>query len=276
MQQGHELVDVFLGLRKGVEIDHLEGFEVRFGIPIPFRKFTPPIQTVDIDPYPVDICTVAVRNPKLALPNVFDAELIVPAIRNLPLPAFKYLVRAPLFSLLLSSSGEITFWPAEDLHSQKQPPDRWVELARLLLAFASGKTDIQIRSRNPGYDIDCNFEEKAFPLDPVACERWLTLWERASHLAKLAGLSPDEDIFLKDIVNNAMEIVEASELFRGNVKQISFTTTATNAKVNEIKAPVRTLIISCVSMTETAYARASGPPKCGVQNGNTEVRSLPV
>jgi hypothetical protein len=26
----------------------------------------------------------------------------------------------------------------------------------------------------------------------------------------------------------------------------------------------------------TAYARASGPPKCGVQNGNTEVRSLPV
>ena len=27
---------------------------------------------------------------------------------------------------------------------------------------------------------------------------------------------------------------------------------------------------------KTAYARASGPPKCGVQNGNTEVRSLPV
>jgi len=27
---------------------------------------------------------------------------------------------------------------------------------------------------------------------------------------------------------------------------------------------------------ETAYARASGPPKCGVQNGNIEVRSLPV
>jgi hypothetical protein len=27
---------------------------------------------------------------------------------------------------------------------------------------------------------------------------------------------------------------------------------------------------------DTAYARASGPPKCGVQNRNTEVRSLPV
>ena len=35
-------------------------------------------------------------------------------------------------------------------------------------------------------------------------------------------------------------------------------------------------LIQTIDMLETAYARASGPPKCGVQNGNTEVRSLPV
>jgi hypothetical protein len=80
-----ELVEVFLGLRRNVEIEHLQAFEERFGIPLPLHGFASATQTVSIDPYPTDSCSLIVRHAQPAIPCVFHGEIFLPTIPGLSL-----------------------------------------------------------------------------------------------------------------------------------------------------------------------------------------------
>ena len=249
-----ELVDVFLGLKRQVEIDHLHGFEVRFGIPLSLRQFTPDTQLIDIDPYPVDSCTITVRNEKLPLPSVFKGEIFVPAIPNLPMRALKVLVRSQLFSLLMTPRGDVSFEFPADIRSQKRAPESWIDIARLLMGLAFGKAKIEIRPRElpTQWYSEISIEDPISDLDPIRCQGWLNLCERLSHLFKLAGVSPDVGVRIQDIEEKAEEILKASAGLTGQGVHLSFTTET--PKGLDLNTPLRACFVSYVDVGDVLLA----------------------
>jgi hypothetical protein len=247
-----ELVDVFLGLERNIEIDRLEAFEVRFGIPLPLRQFAPATQTVSIDPHPFDSCTITVRNDELGLPGVFKAELFVPAIPNLPIGSFKYLVKSTLFSFLVPLQGQLSFWQSDDIGSQKHPPECWVNHARLLVGLATGKANLEIRADNRLDHLESGIYEVDYPLDFARCEGWLALCEYTLSLFKLAGIPPDIGIRIKDIDETSKSIIEAFAIFNGKVNGLSFVTS--RPQDFQVNGDLRGILASSVSVGDVVLA----------------------
>jgi hypothetical protein len=247
-----EVVDVFLGIQRNVEIDHLKAFEVRFGIPLPLRQFTPGTHLISIDPQPVDTCTIIVRNDELGSPSVFDANLCIPPIPGLPIHAFKVLIRTPLFSVLIPFQGQLSFWHAEDIRTHKHPVERWVDLARIMLSLATGKASIEIRSNNRPDHIEFTVEEVATSLDAAAWTRWLAICEFTLSLFRAAGVSREEEISIQNIDESANQILEAYALLNGQVNEICFRATRPETPVTN--APMDTLVINYVRVGDVILA----------------------
>ena len=102
LQDINELADVFLGLKKNIEIANLKLFEKRFGIVLPNHKFFANNNKLSIDPYPFDICTITFKSDMFHFPIVFEGNLYIPAIPDLPQEAFKFLLKSQMFSILIS------------------------------------------------------------------------------------------------------------------------------------------------------------------------------
>ena len=117
----HEFVEVFLGLKRKVEVTHFQISELQFGIPICLPLSAADIRFVSIDPYPVDKCIITIRQDGLMLPAVFSAAIFAPPIPDLPRYARRLLVKSPLFAFVLSPSGDFSFELSEDIVSQRHP-----------------------------------------------------------------------------------------------------------------------------------------------------------
>jgi hypothetical protein len=145
-----------------------------------------------------------------------------------------------LFSFLISH-GDVSLELAEDVFTQRRPPEDWVDLARLLVAFALGNAKLEInpRSRPSGFYGEFEMEEKIRCLDPIACEKWLAICERTSELLRAAGVSHDVTLTVEDIGKNTEHILRASAILKGELKGISFT--AERPSGLEVKSNVRTM-----------------------------------
>lgn len=142
-----ELSEVFLGIRREVEIDVLDFSETRFGITIPMPELIGKNLKVSVDPSPIDSCTIIARHEMFAFPTIFEADVFVPLIPNFPRESFKILLKSRPFSILISGTGGIDLQLDEDLLYQVHPPERWADLARLMTGFALGGIKIEIRSK---------------------------------------------------------------------------------------------------------------------------------
>jgi hypothetical protein len=242
-----QLVEVVLGVQKNVEIDHLQAFETRFGIPLPLREFSPDTHLLTIEPHPIDTCTVTVRNDELGPPSVFDAQLFIPPISGLPQPFFKFLVRSPMFSLLIPFQGQLTYWHEEDIRTQKHPPERWVDLARCLLALAVGKATIEVRAHKRTDYIEWNIDEITAPFDASSCHRWLSVCEYTATLFSSAGIARGFGISIQDIDESGKDIIEAYACLNGKVSGLVFRTTREEGII-ETDTSTRTLVINYVGI----------------------------
>jgi hypothetical protein len=244
-----ELVEVVLGVQQNVEIEHLQAFETRFGIPLPLREFSPNTHRLSIQPPPIDTCTVTVRNDELGSPSVFNAELFIPPIMGLPARFFRFLVRSPLFSFLIPFEGQLTFWFEEDIRAQKHPPERLVDLARFLLALSVGKANIEVRTNNRADYIEWNVNEITTVTDPISCRRWLTVCEYTVSLFRSAGVSRDLGISIQDIDETGKDIIEAYACLNGKVNELTFRTTRPEGAI-EADTPTRTLVVNYARIGE--------------------------
>lgn len=240
-----ELAETFLGIRREVEIDMLDASETRFGITIPMPELTGKNLRISIDPSPIDSCTIIARHDMFAFPTIFDAEVFVPLIPDFPREAFKALLRSQLFSILVSRQGSIHLRLAEDLLLQAHPPERWVDLARLMTGLALGKIKIEIRSKTRSeyseFTID-EIEETIAP-DPWRC--WLKLCEFASHLFRIAGVANDLCVRIEDIEAQGARIFEAGALLCGQVERLSFRSQLAGV---EIGNPARAVFAGCLKI----------------------------
>jgi hypothetical protein len=217
-----EAVEVFLGLRRNVEVSNFQAYEVRFGIPLPLPLSASDLRFANIDPYPLDTCTITIRHKELELPAMFSGELFVPPIPNLPIYARKLLVKSQLFKLIIASDERFSFEFHNDLVMQKLPIETWVNLTRFLRALSLGGAKIAIRNGRGSNSLEFTIDQEADILGRERLEAWQDLWERAEYLVKMAGLSTGLSVSIQEIEKQAPGICRVHTLFTDNSGKLSF------------------------------------------------------
>ena len=251
VQDLDELADTFLGIRREVEIDMLDVFETRFGIPLPLHELTGQNFRISIDPEPIDRCTIITRHDMFAFPTIFEADVFVPLVPDWPRDAFKALLKSQMFWIIISGSGVIELRLAEDLPVQAHHPERWVDLARLMTGLALGRIKIEVRSKNHSDYSEFVVDEIDQKINSVPWRRWLKLCEFVSHLFRIAGVSNETCVKIEDIEEKGSRLFEAGALLCGQVTRLSFNLRPTT----KIGNPVRAVFVDCVEigMVQIAY-----------------------
>ena len=100
-----ELVDVFLGLRKGVNIANVRTFETRFGIELPAQPSSIAGGKLSLDPQPVDRCVVTYRRQRLVRPAVFEGQIVFAPGFVTQTGKMAALIRTDFFNIRYASSN---------------------------------------------------------------------------------------------------------------------------------------------------------------------------
>jgi len=135
LEDENEIADVLLGL-KPAQIEKFQGFETRFGIKLPLPDASGS-GLMHIQPDPVDQCQVVVRGAAFAIPASIPAVIIVPPAR-LDRSKIKYLIRAALFYIEVTSRGVQLNTRPESLKSAKLPLADWINFFRMMTIFSGG------------------------------------------------------------------------------------------------------------------------------------------
>lgn len=101
-----EFIDLMLGLRGATKASKVKITETRFGIPIPVEAMQD--GTIEIQPHPLDECTVTVRGRTPQDFATIHGNLFIPSIPGLPLKKLKTLIKSKLVNLTYSDDN-ITF-----------------------------------------------------------------------------------------------------------------------------------------------------------------------
>lgn len=217
-----ELVDFSLGLKE-VAVGEFKAFETRFGIKLPVsdREFTK--GTMQLRPNPADRCTIAVREDALLPPAVFEGDIFLPAIPNLPKESIKFLVKSRLFRIFIEHQHIAMSVDWEGIKSASLKFDDWVNFLKMLSVLYRGTGTVTITPSKlaagsfrvtktvEGADTDVQYLLKAF--------------EGAQYLFRLCGVT-EPDVQLEGIAPLASHIVGLSKIFSGekDISPLSFRT----------------------------------------------------
>jgi hypothetical protein len=203
-------VDGLLGLGE-LRVSNGQVFETRFGFKLPRKESNLVNSTMRIQPGKADSCIITVRETPLAAPAVFSADIFLPPVRDLPKAYVKYLVKAPLFHLLIQSN-ELHFSTNEEaITTASLQINDWLNLFRMLVALCRG-AEMTIKPER--------LAEGFFQLKmPDAAreheyEDLLLALEAAQRLLKLAG-APEPAVSLEGIAAIGPALVELDGLFSG-------------------------------------------------------------
>jgi len=210
----NDVADIFLGLREKTRIIDFTVYEERFGIRLPTTDSSSKGGTITIKPNPADECTLWVSHPTFAEPAVFQGQLILPGIR-VPTQYFKLMVTCDQFALIISAAKKIKFRQAKDLYSEKHTAERWVNLARLYLAFSLGNAEVEFQARSLPGRSRLALTHTSTDLRAERCQRWLDVCEKLAGLLKRAGAPTDFAFLMDEIEQNSEEIHRASEIIEG-------------------------------------------------------------
>lgn len=206
-----ELIDAFLGL-KDIEITKLETFETRFGIRLPFIKHDFAKGTMHIQPDPADQCTIAVRENALSVPAIFNGNIFLPPLPNVPKELMKFIARTSLFEIVIGRDS-FSFTPdIKAIRSLSLSIEEWVNFARMFAIFSKGVGTITITpSKMDAFSIPISCSAKT-NVDSQQHMRVLDALESARRILQLAGaLMPPFQ--LEEVTSNADQIIEVDRLF---------------------------------------------------------------
>jgi hypothetical protein len=89
-------------------------------------------------------------------------------------------------------------------------------------------------------------------LDPILCQRWLQLCEHLSHLFRLAGVSHDVKLRIRDIEESGEEILKATAVLSGQGAHLSFTMERPTGL--NLNIPLRACFVSYVDVRDVLLA----------------------
>ena len=224
LRDEEEIVDAFLGIKKEIPVSNFKIFQKRFGIKLPQGVHA--TGKITIEPHPFDQCIVSIYSDELSQPAVFNAEIFLPGIPNLPRNKMKALIKAPLFTITIEQKEDTsTYTFAWEVGGETQNTfDTWGHFWRMILTFAEGKGSIQIASAKLNTDICLPVQDIDIGITVDECKYWLTLCEQTAYLFKLAGLTSELKLSLADISSSSQEILVAYSILKSESPRLSFKT----------------------------------------------------
>jgi hypothetical protein len=213
---GENFVEAFLGLHK-IEVTEWKAFETRFGIKLPLHEPNFSKGTIHVQPGPVDQCVIAVRESPLSPPVLFEGEMFIPAIRNLPRDQMKFLVKSKLF-LFLMDHQKVRFTTDEAAtQTASLEIKEWINFFKALVILCKGAGTITISPSR--------FSATSFPLkfrdnvDPAEYDYLARAFESAQTLLNLAG-AVEPKVSLANIAERAGDIIGLERLFSGMTNKL--------------------------------------------------------
>jgi hypothetical protein len=213
------LVDGLLGLRS-LEVTAGQAFETRFGIKLSLKEPHFAGGTLHIQPEKADSCIVSVREGSLTKPAVFSADIIAPPIKTLPKEHVKFLIKAPLFRLLIDGKRIQFSTNEEEINAARLKIDDWLHFCRMIVALCDG-AEMTVKPRR--------LAEVSFPLklaDVTLRHEFESLqraFEGAERLLKLAG-APEPVVSIEGIAAIGPDLIKLDNFFSGaaDVSPIGF------------------------------------------------------
>lgn len=208
-----ELVDAFLGLRRNIRASNLRATTTRFGITKPLLNFGSAECVVNIQPLPLDKCTIAVRDDKLSAPSFFKGHVYGPGIPNLPPERLKLLFDTEFFALSLH--------PYRFTLTCKSPPSEqtlraWVSYWRLMHTLSVGQGTIEIVWDTQPVSHSIDITSKGTGFTPEFCKAVLALCEQATAVLEIAGVLDEPKVTLTNLKHNADRIAVLDAMTRSN------------------------------------------------------------
>ncbi len=140
-----DLVDVFLGLKKGVNIANVRTFETRFGIELPAQPSFNEGGKFSLDPKPFDRCVVAYRRQRLVRPAVFEGQMVFAPRFVTQTGKMAVLIRTDFFNIRYANSTFVFRTYPEVFETLRLPLRQWQSFMELGLGLAESEGEIQIK-----------------------------------------------------------------------------------------------------------------------------------
>jgi hypothetical protein len=148
LESMEQLVDHLLGLTQDIPVTAFTLRQRRFDIDLPFPTPVPtgtPVRAT-IHPNPAEQCDIWMRGPDGSSIEV-AADIIVPGLPNLPGDQQKVRIRAPMFDIVSSLSGDATLTVHFD-PSAKWTPTELGKIVRFLSWSHEGEIDLRVTVRD--------------------------------------------------------------------------------------------------------------------------------
>lgn len=267
-----EIVDAFLGIKKDIRISNLQTFETRFGIKLP-DKTLGETAIANISPSPADHCSISIRRSILDLPVVFEGEIFVPAIPNLPKDKFKALVKSSFFTFEFKPNRKKTQITSNVDLSAKHTLQEWLGFWQATKIFAEGAGVIQIAPKAIGsameIPISCSIAEPSVK----TCDSWIGLCEKTSVLLRMAGISYEPQLSMSELAEKDVQVLLISAILSGTNPLKKFITKQ-NAQISALNQ-IEMVCADFVKIGEAVIAYY-GVSKFALEHENSQVIWEPI
>jgi hypothetical protein len=246
------LVEGLLGLRE-LQVTAGRAFETRFGIKLSLNEPDFAKSVMRIEPGRADTCIVTVRETPLALPATFSADIMFPAMRDLPKEHLKILVKSQLFRLVVDGKKVQFTTDEEAIRTARLKIDDWLNFYRMLVALCRGAE----MTLKPERFADASFPLKlrdASLLDEF--EAFQFALEASQRLLKLTG-APEPLVSIEGVAKIAPELLRVDRLFRDPTKASPIGFAADWPTGVPVPAKLDFLCVNFIQMESITVAHAS-------------------
>ncbi len=238
-----------LGL-KPVKFCDFEAYEVRFGIKQPLVQSDKGV--LRVTPKALEQCIVVFRKNNLEAAAIFQANVMLPSIRNLPKKRRKMLIRSPFFDLLVHASGMTFKSDPEVFNGNRFKIEDWINYLRLSITLCSESGSLTITSASiPRFSAPIT--QRMIHHDPRHNEFLLRACEEAQKLLRVAG-AIEPKLVLADMASVANEILWLGELRSDGASASPLRFTTESGESTKVDDKMEFLLINYIPIGEGGFA----------------------
>jgi hypothetical protein len=165
-----EIVSGFMGEGRLRVVD-LVTTETRFGLEKQIDEAPDNEAFIEIDPHPIDTCTITVRGAPSADPAVFRANVIAPAIPDLPNEYRRVVLKNDFFDVVIRRKNWTISFKGEQ---EPQSPSLWIDYWRFCNVAALGVGTINVKGDKANINVTLPFDSRATNgVEPEVSAWWI-------------------------------------------------------------------------------------------------------
>lgn len=217
-----EILNVFLGLRKNVEVEDVRTFRTRFGIDIPYR--IEKTARITFSPHCIEECTLIIRNKKDEAVTSFKTEMFAVTLPGNPTGRGKVLLKTKTFSVTLDlNSGTSQSYDLNyDLDAINNATlEDWESFWRMMHLFSKGHGLIEVNRADPSKFTSIPIIKSPKLFKENYCKSWLQYISDIKAVLAISGFNERVHMTFGNLLETEEEILLILRLWKS--KALGFT-----------------------------------------------------